>query len=186
METFIGSIRVVVASMAICVGGYTALILGFAQAVTPETAAGSLVKRENGLVIGSRLVAQPFEGDIYFWARPSAVGYDAAGAGGSNKSPTSHALRERARDLIQRHRATAERPLPAELAAASGAGLDPHLTVRAAVYQAPRVARARGIAETEVRGLIERASFATGGGLAPDRLVNVLELNLMLDSLSGH
>jgi K+-transporting ATPase ATPase C chain len=183
---FIGSIRVVAVTMSLCVGGYTALILGLAQAVTPETAAGSLLKRENGVVIGSRLLAQPFERDVYLWPRPSAVDYNAAGAGGSNKSPTSHALAERAKALIQQHGATAERPLPAELVAASGAGLDPHLTVRAALYQAGRVARARGIAETEVRGMIERASFTTGNFLAPDRLVNVLELNLALDRSSGH
>jgi K+-transporting ATPase ATPase C chain len=178
------SIRVVVATMLICVIGYTAVILAVAQVVTPGKAQGSLILRADGTIIGSRLIAQKFEKPQYFWPRPSAVDYNAAGAGGSNKSPTSTDLADRAKDLIGRYAASAGNPLPAELAAASGGGLDPHITERAALYQAPRVASARGIPQSTVESLVRERAFAPGGFLTPERLVNVLELNLALDESS--
>lgn len=183
MKSVIATIRIVIATLLLCSGGYTAIVLGFAQIVAPDTAEGSLITDAEGQVIGSRLIAQQFTQPRYFWPRPSAVDYNAAGAGGSNKSPTSPDLTERASELIARHGATAETPLPAELAAASGAGLDPHITAHAARYQAPRIAAARGIDAAQVEALIEKNSFAPGGILTPDRLVNVLELNLALDTL---
>ncbi len=87
----------------------------------------------------------------------------------------------RAQDLVKAYGATAGRPLPAELAAASGGGLDPHITEAGALYQAARVAGARGLPQTEVEDLIRQHAFAPGGILTPERLVNVLELNLALD-----
>jgi K+-transporting ATPase ATPase C chain len=112
------------------------------------------------------------------------VDYNAAGAAGSNKSPTSPDLTKRAQEEIDRHGATAERPLPAELAAASGGGLDPHISEHAARYQASRVAAARGLPLAEVEKLIADHAFHTGGALlTPERIVNVLELNLALDGL---
>ncbi|MGH6949643.1 MAG: potassium-transporting ATPase subunit C, partial [Vitreimonas sp.] len=104
-----------------------------------------------------------------------------AGAGGSNKSPTSSDLTTRATETVAAYGATAANPLPAELAAASGGGLDPHITQRAALYQAARVAEARGLPVTEVETLIRQHSFMPGGFLTPDPLVNVLELNLALN-----
>jgi potassium-transporting ATPase KdpC subunit len=183
MKSLIASIRLVVVTMLVCVAGYTALILGFAQIVTPETAEGSLIIDKAGKIIGSHLIAQSFTNAIYFWPRPSAVGYNAAGAGGSNKSPTSSDIADRARmNTIPQFGATAENPLPADLAAASGGGLDPHITEHAALYQAGRVAKARNIPRPQVDELIKKQAFSPGSALTPDRLVNVLELNLALDA----
>jgi potassium-transporting ATPase KdpC subunit len=187
MASLVASIRLVVATMLICVVGYTAVILGVAQ-LFPDTARGSLIAAADGTIIGSRLIAQNFTAPRYFWPRPSAAGedgYDATAAAGSNKSPTSADLTERARGLIARYRATAERPLPAELAAASGGGLDPHISVPAAVYQAERVAQARGLPLSQVEALIDQHAFAPGGFLTPVRLVDVLEINLALDALGA-
>jgi K+-transporting ATPase ATPase C chain len=181
MQSLIASLRVAAATIAVCVIGYTSLILGVARLFTPETADGSLLARADGSLLGSRLIAQKFTQPGYFWPRPSAVDYNGAGAGGSNKSPTSPELTARAEGLIAQHGATPERPLPPELAAASGGGLDPHLSEHAARYQAARVAAARGLPPERIEALIAEQAFAPGGPLTPDRLVNVLELNLALD-----
>jgi K+-transporting ATPase ATPase C chain len=172
--------------MLVCVAGYTAVILALAGILAQETAEGSLIKDKNGQIIGSRLIAQSFTKASYFWPRPSAVGYKADGAGGSNKSPTSSDLTDRARtNTIPLYGATAERPLPADLAAASGCGLDPHITEHAALYQAGRVAQARGLTQAEVERLTKDRAFSPGGFLTSERLVNVLELNLALDALTS-
>ncbi|KGJ09755.1 ATPase [Paracoccus sphaerophysae] len=176
-------LRVAAATMAICVAGYTALILGFAQAVTPATANGSLVTNEDGEIVGSRLIAQAFTSPEYFWPRPSAVDYDAAGAGGSNLSPANPELAERAEALIASHGgATEERPIPADLVTASGAGLDPHISLEGALFQAPRVAEARGVAPSVVTAVIRDMAYAPGAFFTEGRIVNVLELNLALDA----
>lgn len=182
MKSLIASIRLVIVTLLICVAGYTALLLGFAQIVTPHTAEGSLIKDKNGKIVGSHLIAQSFTNAINFWPRPSAVDYNGAGAGGSNKSPTSTNLTERAQQLIEQYGASVEKPLPAELVAASGGGLDPHITEHAALYQGERVAKARGLPPARVEALIKRQAFAPGGALTAYRLVNVLELNISLDT----
>ncbi len=182
MKSLLTSVRLVVVTMLVCVGVYTLVILGVAKIVTPATAAGSLITASDGTVVGSRLIAQPFTQPRYFWPRPSAIDYNGAGAGGSNKSPTSEDLKTRAESIVAQYGATPENPLPAELAAASGAGLDPHITEHAARYQAARVAAARGLSQAEVEAIIEQQAFASGGFFTPDRLVNVLELNLALDA----
>jgi len=181
MKSVIASIRLALVTLAIVVGGYTALILGIAQVFTP-TAQGSLIQNVEGKIIGSSLIAQKFTQPKYFWPRPSAVDYNASGAGGSNKSPTSADLTDRAGKTLAEHGATAEKPLPADLAAASGSGLDPHITEHGALYQAERVAKARGLPQDKVEALIHRHAFAPGGFLTPEKLVNVLELNLALDA----
>lgn len=183
METFLSSLRITVATMAICVGGYSAAVWAVGQAVSPGTAEASIITREDGTVIGSRQVAQAFTQPQYFWPRPSAVDYNAAGAGGSNKSPTSTDLTERATETVAAYGATAENPLPAELAAASGAGLDPHITERAARYQVARIAQARNIPADQVEKLISDKAFAPGGMFTPEKIVNVLEMNLALDNV---
>jgi K+-transporting ATPase ATPase C chain len=187
MQSLIASIRLVVATMLICVAGYTLVILGVAQLV-PLTAQGSLITSADGKVVGSRLIAQKFEQPKYFWPRPSAAGkegWDAMSAAGSNKSPTSEDVAKRAKELVERYGATFENPLPAELAAASGGGLDPHISERAALYQAKRVAEARGLPLSQVEAMISERVFRPGLFLTPDRLVNVLELNLALDQLGA-
>lgn len=146
METLISSLRITVASMAICVGLYTATVWAIGQSLTPDTANGSLITKADGTILGSRQEAQAFTKPEYFWPRPSAVDYKADAAGGSNKSPTSTDLTDRAAKIVEAYGATAENPLPAELAAASGAGLDPHISERAARYQVARIAKARNVA----------------------------------------
>jgi potassium-transporting ATPase KdpC subunit len=185
MGTILASVRLILATMLICVGGYATLIWGIAFLLTPDTAQGSLITAEDGKVIGSRLIAQKFTEPRYFWPRPSAVDYNAAAAGGSNKSPTSPDLTQRAEEIVPQYGATPENPLPPELAAASGAGLDPHISEHAALYQARRVAEARGLPLHQVETIIREQAFAPGGFLTPDRLVNVLELNLALDKLAA-
>jgi K+-transporting ATPase ATPase C chain len=184
MALLIASARLVVATMLICVVGYALIILGVAQAV-PDTARGSLIVGPDGRVIGSRLIAQNFTQPRYFWPRPSAAGakgYDAMSAAGSNKSPTNEDVAKRGAEMVARYGATRERPLPPELAAASGGGLDPHISEHAALYQAERVAKARGVPQAAVETLVRQRSFAPGGVLTPTRIVNVLDLNLALDA----
>ncbi len=183
MSDIISGLRVAAATMAICVAGYTALILGFAQAVTPATANGSLVTNAEGEIVGSRLIAQGFTSPEYFWPRPSAVDYNAAGAGGSNLSPANPELAARATGLIAAYGgATEARPIPADLVTASGAGLDPHISLEGALFQAPRVAEARGVAPSAVTTLVRDMAYAPGGFFTEGRIVNVLELNLALDA----
>lgn len=186
MQALMVSMRVAAATMLICVVGYTLVVFGIAQLLVPATAQGSLLTSASGTTLGSRLIAQKFEQPRYVWPRPSAVDYNASGAGGSNKSPTNTELTERAKKALEAHGATAERPLPADLAAASGAGLDPHITLHAALYQADRVAAARKVSRETVAALINKRAFSPGGPFAPDRLVNVLELNLALDQQLSH
>jgi K+-transporting ATPase ATPase C chain len=181
MESLVSSIRLVIATILVCVVGYTGVIWGVGRILVPDTAQGSLVTAEDGTVIGSVLIAQKFIQPRYFWPRPSAVDYNGSGAGGSNKSPTSSDLTDRATQIVAQYGATAANPLPPELAAASGGGLDPHISERAARYQAARVAEARSVPVSEVEARISEHAFAAGGFLSPDRLVNVLELNLALD-----
>jgi K+-transporting ATPase ATPase C chain len=184
MAALIASVRLVVATMLICVVGYTLVILAAAQLV-PDTARGSLITSKDDRVVGSRLIAQKFTQPGYFWPRPSAAGkegYDATSAAGSNKSPTSEDVTKRGAEMVARYGATKDRPLPPELAAASGGGLDPHISEHAALYQAERVAQARGLPQSRVEELIRELSFAPGGIFTPTRIVNVLELNLALDA----
>ena len=173
------SLRTAATTLLVCSGLYTALILGVGQALVPDSANGHLVERD-GKVVGSRQVAQKFEAPHYLWPRPSAADYNGVAASGSNKSPTNPELTERAKGEIERHGATAERPLPAELATTSGAGLDPHISLAAALYQAPRVAEARGVSAAQVKRVIaaETTMLPLASGT---RLVNVLETNLALD-----
>lgn len=175
------SVRVVIFTMAVCCGLYTLLIYGIGRAITPHTAEGSLITDAQGKVIGSELIAQKFTRPEYFWPRPSASDYNAAGTAGSNLSPTNPKLRERALEIIGTIGATPENPVPADLVTASGGGLDPNITLEAAAYQAKRVADARGLSEEEITGIIENHALKTGGMLTPEPLVNVLILNIELD-----
>lgn len=183
MTYLLPSIRLWLVTMLVCVIGYVLLVLGFAQTFASYRANGSIIEIE-GRVVGSELVAQDFTSPEYFWPRPSAVGYDGMGAGGSNLSPTSEDLAARAAQTVERYGATPANPIPADLVAASGGGLDPHISLAGALYQAERIAAARGIEVTTVRELIDEAAYAPGGFLAPEPIVNVLQLNLALDRLA--
>ena len=182
MRYILPSIRLWLVTMLICVVGYTALVFGFAQTVAPNRADGSMLTI-NGQIVGSALVAQDFTAPRYIWPRPSAAGYDAKAAMGSNLSPTSEKLTERAKETGARYGASAANPLPADLVAASGGGLDPHISLAGALYQAERVADARGMEAEAVRSLITQSAKAPGGPFAPEPIVNVLELNLALDRM---
>jgi len=182
MTYLLPSLRLWLVTMLVCVVGYTALVFGFAQGLVPNRANGSIIEVD-GRAVGSALVAQQFTTPGYFWPRPSAADYNAMGAMGSNLSPTSEALAERAAETIVRYGATAAVPLPADLVAASGGGLDPHISLAGALYQVSRVAAARGLDEGAVRQLVQDAAIAPGGVFAPDPIANVLELNLALDRL---
>lgn len=183
-DIVLGSLRVVIATQVACCALYPAVVLGVTRVLAPRSAEGSLVRDLDGQVRGSALVAQKFEQPGFLWPRPSACDWNASGACGSNLSPTSEKLAERARGILERLEATPERPAPPELVTASGGGLDPHIGLGAALYQAPRIARARpGIDATRIEALIRERAFSPGWGLGGEPLVNVLEVNLALAEL---
>ena len=175
------SIRLVAATMTVCCLLYGLAILGFGQAVAPKRACGSLVFNERGEPIGSELIAQGFVRPEYFWPRPSAADYNASSAGGSNLSPTNPELRSRAQVILAKMGTDSSHPLPADLATTSGSGLDPHITLAAAKFQAERVAAARGVSVAVVLELLEKKATHTGGVLTPEPVVNVLLVNLALN-----
>lgn len=155
-------------------------------ALFPRQANGSLVERE-GRVVGSSLVAQPFAGAGYFHPRPSAAGFDPRAAAGSNLAPSNPALRERiaaASAAVAARDGLAANDIAVDLVTASGSGLDPHISPAAAARQAPRVARARGLAVGQVMDLVRRHTEAPTFGVLGQARVNVLELNLSLDAMA--
>lgn len=162
MNDLITSLRLFVLSIVVCCIVYPAVILGFAAVAAPEQRTGSLLRDEEGTVIGSSLIAQSFSKPEYFWPRPSAVDYNASATGGSNLSPTNPLLTKRAGGIIDRLNArtdVGEPPaVPADLVAASGSGLDPNITAAAALFQVPRVAQARGLSDEVVRTLVHEHS----------------------------
>jgi potassium-transporting ATPase KdpC subunit len=181
MNDLASSLRMLALSLAVCAVAYPGAVWLFGQAAAPARAAGSLLRDARGEVIGAPRIAQGFTSARYLWPRPSAVGYDAAAAGGSNLSPANPAVAERARALLAALGATAENPAPPELVTASGSGLDPDLTLAGALYQAPRIAAARGVPTAAVEDLIRRQARAPLAALGAPRLVDVLLLNLRLD-----
>lgn len=185
MNDFLISLRLTVFSLLICSAAYPAVILGFAMVAAPEKRQGSLAHDEDGKVIGSWLLAQKFTRPEYFWPRPSAVDYNASATGGSNKSPTNPELTKRAAETIGQLQPGAGQLVPADQVAASGSGMDPHITLSAARFQAPRVARARKLSEDKVEELIhQHIDSPTLTMLGGEPVINVLLLNLALDKLT--
>jgi potassium-transporting ATPase KdpC subunit len=157
---------------------------GLSHVLFPKQAAGSLIEK-NGHVVGSKLIGQAFSSDKYFHSRPSAAGtgYDASASSPSNLAPTNQALVDRVKsDVAKLQQENPGAAIPADLVTTSGSGLDPEISPAAAEFQVPRVAKARGLTVDAIRGLVARHTQGRTLGIFGEPRVNVLELNLDLDS----
>ena len=175
---------------------YPLLVTEVAGAIFPRQAQGSLIERD-GKIIGSALIGQEFKDDKYFHGRPSATTapdpadssktvpapYNAANSGGSNLGPTSKALADRLKEDVDKLKAeNPSQPVPVDLVTTSASGLDPDISPEGALFQVPRVAKARNMPEERVRQLVAENTAGRLGGLLGEPRVNVLELNLALDA----
>ncbi len=167
---------------------YPLFITGVAQAIFPHQANGSLIV-QNGQVVGSQLIGQQFDDPRYFWGRLSATSpypYNAAASSGSNIGPTNPALLAEVKARIAALKAadpTNTAPIPVDLVTSSASGLDPDISIAAALYQVSRVAKARGLSEQVVTNLVDQNTQGRQFGVLGEPVVNVLELNLALDAL---
>lgn len=171
-------------TMVLLGGAYNVVVWAIGRAVFPSQAEGSLVRRADGTVVGSRLIAQKFTRPEYFQPRPSGVDYNAASTGGTNYGPSNpdHLKAVQARlDAVTKQEGVAASQVPSEMVTASAAGMDPHIPPAAAELQAARVASARGVPIERVRALIQAHTEPPTLGFLGRARVNVLELNLALD-----
>ncbi len=190
MKFFLAEIRtslVAVAALAVILCGfYPGVVWTLNHVLFPSRADGSLVIRD-GEIRGSSLIAQRFTGPGYFHSRPSAAGegWDASRSGGSNLGPLSKDLSEIVRRRVADYRAenglSAGTLVPADAVTTSASGLDPHISLKNALLQARRVARARGLTEEDIRGLIGKRTEGRSLGILGEPRINVLALNLALD-----
>ena len=182
-------LRFTIVTMVLLGGGYNLLLVGIGRVAFPAQAEGSLIRRADGTIAGSRLIAQNFTKAEYFHPRPSGVDYNAASTGGTNYGPSNpdhlKAVQERL-DAVSAREHAAPGQVPSEMVTASGAGLDPHIPPAAAELQAPRVAAARGIDVERVRTLIREHTEPPTFGVLGRARVNVLELNLALDAAAAN
>jgi potassium-transporting ATPase KdpC subunit len=193
------AIVLVIALTLITGVAYPFAITGIAQVIFPDKAQGSLVERD-GKVVGSALIGQEFTSEGYFHGRPSATTapdpndstktvpapYNATNSGGSNLGPTNKSLIERIQgDIAKLKLENPSAQVPADLVTTSGSGLDPHISPEAALFQVPRVAKARNLPENRVRQLVAENTSDRLVGLLGESRVNVLELNLALDRVAA-
>jgi potassium-transporting ATPase KdpC subunit len=163
---------------------YPLAVTGLAQVLFPKRANGQLIEKA-GRTVGSRIIGQSFTEAGYFHSRPSnaGTGYDATASSGSNLAPTNKTLIERVKADVQKAQTESSfTPVPVDLVTASGSGLDPEISPAAAEFQIPRIARERGMKEEDVRTLVGKHSKSRDLGFLGEPRVNVLELNLDLDS----
>ena len=166
---------------------YPLLVTGVSQVLFPSQSNGSIIT-VNGKAAGSELIGQQFDDPSYFWGRISAVGYNADLSSGSNYGPMNPALLEAVQariDALQAADPENTLPIPVDLVTASASGLDPHISVAAALYQVHRVASARGWSEADVQSLVEQHTEGRQFGIFGEPRVNVLQLNLALDDLKS-
>jgi K+-transporting ATPase ATPase C chain len=182
------SVRMLLVMTIITGVAYPLIVTGIAQVAFRDQANGSLLV-DQGKVVGSRLIGQPFSDPKYFWSRASATSpmpYNGAASSGSNQGPTNPALKEAVEGRIKALReagGAAAQPVPADLATASGSGLDPHISPAAAEYQVARVSKTRNVDAAKVRELVARHTEGRQLGILGEPRVNVLRLNLALDAL---
>ncbi|HTX17889.1 MAG TPA: potassium-transporting ATPase subunit KdpC [Bacteroidota bacterium] len=167
---------------------YPYAVTGVSQLIFPTKANGSLIQKD-GKVAGSELIGQPFSDPKYFWGRVSATGpyaYNGGSSSGSNLGPSNSALIDEVKKRVSDLKAADSlntSPIPVDLVTSSGSGLDPHISVAAALYQVPRVARIRGLKDAEVTSLVDKWTEGRQFGFLGEPRVNVLNLNLALDDL---
>jgi K+-transporting ATPase ATPase C chain len=167
---------------------YPLVITGISQVIFPRQANGSLIE-QNGQVVGSTLIGQSFDDPRYFWGRLSATSlypYNAAASTGSNLGPTNPALTDEVSARIEALKAadpTNNSSIPVDLVTSSGSGLDPNISVASALYQVPRIAKARGLSEEVIRTLVDSYTEERQFGVLGEPRINVLELNLAVDAI---
>lgn len=181
------SLIVTAVLLVICCGAYPLVIFGAGQLLFPKQANGSLVLDADGKPIASTLLGQTFSADKYFAPRPSAAGtgYDSTSSQGSNLGATSQALhdavQQRVSDYRKANHLAADQLVPADAVMASGSGLDPHISLKNAALQVPRVAKARGMSEDEIKVLVVKYTDGRDFGILGEPGVNIVKLNLALD-----
>src|ERR1035437_6281743 len=195
MKAFFTEIRGAIMSTLmlaiVCCGIYPLVVFGFGQILFHDKANGSLLVGKDGTIHGSRLLGQQFTSDKYFQSRPSAAGngYNATSSGGSNLGPTSQKLSDTIKQNIASYRTQnnldTNAPVPADAVTASGSGLDPHISLRNAELQTPRVAKARNLPVEKIQALVRANTDPASLGFLGEPGVNVLKLNFALDKLQG-
>ncbi len=191
MKTMSIAIRTTIVTIVLTGLVYPFVMTGIAQILFPWRANGSLVTDEKGEVVGSELIAQGFANPAYFQPRPSAAGekgYDAANSSASNLGPTSKKLQDRIKEdfkQLKEDNPDASGPVPADLVTASGSGLDPDVSPQGALWQVPRVAKARGISPDRVKAVVDSSVEGRTFGILGEPRVNVLLVNLALDRQFG-
>ena len=185
-KPFLPALRMLVVLSVLTGVAYPLLVTGVAQLAFPHAANGSLFE-SGGKLTGSALIGQPFDDPKYFWSRPSATApfpYNAMASSGSNRGPRNPALADAVKSRIEALRDADPgnaAPVPVDLVTASGSGLDPDISVAAAQYQLPRVAKLRGVSEDRIRALVAANTAGRTFGVLGEPRVNVLALNLALD-----